>query len=112
MAINITNTVNGHEEVLNVLLESNEVVFADESYLYYVRSSDNGGWMYDIYNVEDCPKNEDGYPMLDENYEVESINGGFCCGTTQNAIEMATGNDYVWAEREVELERDCYCEKH
>ena len=107
MAINITNTVNGHEEVLNALLESNEVVFADESYLYFVRSSDNGGWMYDVYNVEDCPKDEDGYPMLDEDDEVESIDGGLCCGTAQDAIEMATDNEYEWAKRDVELERSC-----
>ena len=87
MAIDITNTLNGHEEVLDVLLESNSVVFIDESHLYFVRSSDNGGWMYDIYNVEDCPKDEDGYPLLDEDDEVNSIDGGLCCGTAQDAIE-------------------------
>lgn len=107
MAIDITNTVNGHEEVLDVLLESNSVVFIDESHLYFVRSSDNGGWMYDIYNVEDCPKDEDGYPMLDEDSEVDSIDGGLCCGTAQDAIEMAIGNEYEWEQRDVELERYC-----
>lgn len=107
MAIDITNTFNGHEEVLDVLLESNSVVFIDESHLYFVRSSDNGGWMYDIYNVEDCPKDEDGYPMLDEDDEVESIDGGLCCGTAQDAIEMAISNEYEWAKRDVELKRYC-----
>ncbi len=107
MAIDITNTLNGHEEVLDVLLESNSVVFIDESHLYFVRSSDNGGWMYDIYNVEDCPKDEDGYPLLDEDDEVNSIDGGLCCGTAQDAIEMAIGNQYEWAKRDVELERYC-----
>lgn len=107
MAINITNTVNGHEEVLNVLLESNEVVFVDENYLYFVRASDNGGWMYDVYEIEDCPKDEDSYSMLDEDDEVKSIDGGLCCGTAQDAIEMATDNEYEWAKRDVELERSC-----
>ena len=107
MAIDITNTVNGHEEVLDVLLESNSVVFINESHLYFVKVSANGGWMYDIYNVEDCPKDEDGYPMLDENGEVDSIDGGLCCGTAQDAIEMAIGNQYEWAKRDVELERYC-----
>lgn len=107
MAINIINTVNGHEEALDILLEQEDVAFFNESYLYYVRASDNGGWMYDVYNVEDCPKDEDGYPMLDEDDEVESIDGGLCCGTAQDAIEMATDNEYEWAKRDVELERNC-----
>ncbi|MDD3420624.1 MAG: hypothetical protein PHE78_08555 [Candidatus Gastranaerophilales bacterium] len=106
MAIDITST-NGHEEVLNLLLASNEVVFVDDNYLYFVRSSDNGGWMYDVYEIEDCQKDEDGYPMLDEDDETESFDGGLCCGTAQNAIEMASGNEFVWAKRDVELERNC-----
>ena len=107
MAIDTTVHNNTHEEVLDFLLEFNEVTFFDESYLYFVRSSDNGGWMYDIYNVEDCPKDEDCYPLLDEDDEVNSIDGGLCCGTAQDAIEMAIGNEYEWEQRVVELERYC-----
>ena len=113
MAIDITNTLNGPEEVLACLLRAEEVTFFDESHLYHIWSSDNGGWMYDIFNIEDCPKDSNGCPFLDEDEVVEANDGGLCCGTAQDAIEMAIGNDFKCVQRNVELERSCcgHCEE-
>lgn len=113
MTKDITIT-NGHEEVLTHLLEMDCVVFTDSGFLYYIGDSANGGWTYDVYNIEDCPKDIDGYSFLDDDGTLEPFDGGLCCGTEQDAIETATQSEYSWKERYKKLEcnccTDCDCE--
>lgn len=87
MAINLLDRRVSLNDVLLELEIEDEVVFSDEKFVYNIfNSSSEDGWMYDIYDIKSCAKDEDGDYVLSS---IEALDGGLCTGTAQNAIEMA-----------------------
>jgi len=53
----------------------------------YESCSDEGGYMYDIYNLKDGV-----HEKLEEALDGICDDGGHCTGSLENALEMATDN--------------------
>lgn len=105
-------TANTHEEILDILLANNEVEFFNDGWYFSITEHSEGGWNHDTYHIEDCPKDKDGIPYVDDLDDIEPFDGGQYCGTAQEVIEMILDLDepIKWNKRDEQLLRNC-CSK-